>query len=182
MGLWVGIGVGALIAAVGVDSWLRFRSQEQDTGSGASHPPVVAGAIDAGVPSIAAVPPPASPHDAGVELAQGTPDAADAGTAADAGALAAAPTESPDSESSAKHEEKHAATPAPAVGTLVIQATPYATVMVNGRSYGDITGKRYLKLPPGKYHVVFHHPTSTKTEDVTLAPNGTERVEFHPSR
>jgi serine/threonine-protein kinase len=72
--------------------------------------------------------------------------------------------------------------PAVVKGSLIVRATPYATVLVNGRSYGDVQGQKVIKLDPGSYQLVFQHPKGSKTERFTLEPNGTVKLEFRAAR
>jgi serine/threonine-protein kinase len=157
VGTWVGIGVVGLLAAVGADSLLRSRPQEQ--------PPTVSTAQSAPQGTPAA--PPSQP-----ERQDPAP-----------GMVAAPPSgpSTPPAESSPPVESP-AVKPAAVKGSLIVRATPYATVLVNGRSYGDVQGQKTIKLDPGSYQLVFQHPKGSKTERFTLEPNGTVKLEFRASR
>ena len=67
---------------------------------------------------------------------------------------------------------------APALGSLTVRATPYATILVNGKSYGEVQGVRTIKLAPGKYTLTLEHPKGKKTESITIEPNSTLRREL----
>jgi serine/threonine-protein kinase len=64
------------------------------------------------------------------------------------------------------------------MGSLVVRAVPYATVLVNGRQLGEVQGSRTFKLAPGKYQLTFQHPKGSKTEPITIEANGTVKREF----
>jgi serine/threonine-protein kinase len=55
----------------------------------------------------------------------------------------------------------------------VVQAFPYATVLVDGRRLGEAQGKATFKLAPGNYQLTFQHPKGSKTEPITIEPNST---------
>ncbi|MBN1209344.1 MAG: hypothetical protein JXB05_31120, partial [Myxococcaceae bacterium] len=177
--LWAGLGLLALVAAVGIDSLLRSRTQgaaptlgvSQETGPVAAPP--LAGGGDAGS-AVAGAPPvePATPP----ESAQVAQASADAGTAPDAGALAAAPPASPGPDSGGK--EARPATHPVKLGILDVFAQPYATVLVNGKPLGEVTGRQTFKLAPGNYRVTFEHPRGSRSEIITIPPGGTVKRQF----
>ena len=180
VGMWAGIGVVVLFAAVGVDSLLRSRPQGQapvaDTAPGTpALPPPQPARPDAG-PELAAAPPSepsTSPESAGVP---------DAGPGANPGALAVNPPAGTAPAQNSQAAERPPVKPVSLKGSLIVRATPYATVLVNGRSYGDVQGQKTIKLDPGSYQLVFQHPKGSKTERFTLEPNGTVKLEFRAAR
>jgi serine/threonine-protein kinase len=158
IGLGVGIGLMALFAAIGIASLVHSRTQESGPASSAPLNPGVA-ANEGGTPP---VPPPQPPA------------AMDAGTE-----MAAAPVPEQTAPSQpAQGEASPSAKPVPSTGSLVVRAVPYATVLVDGRQLGEVQGQRTFKLAPGKYQLTFRHPKGTKTEPITIEPNGTVKREF----
>jgi len=152
MGLWVGLGLGTVLALAGVGALVSSKSP----------PPTTAAAV-----------PPATPEPA----PQAVPDA---GTPEGTGAMAAIPAPEaaqPEARPEARPEPApvHAA---PALGSLRVLATPYATILVNGKSYGEVQGVRTIKLPPGTYTLTLEHPKGKKTESITIEPNSTLRREL----
>jgi hypothetical protein len=83
---------------------------------------------------------------------------------------------------SGQGEETPSAKPASTKGTLMLSATPYATILLNGKSHGDAVGQRTLRLNPGSYELIFQHPKKSETKRFTLEPNGTVRLEFRAPR
>ncbi|MCE9667192.1 protein kinase [Myxococcus stipitatus] len=67
-------------------------------------------------------------------------------------------------------------------GTLVVRATPYATVFVDGRRLGEVSGRAAYKLTPGEHKLLFQHPSGEKRFDVTITAGGTVTREFRLSR
>ncbi len=71
--------------------------------------------------------------------------------------------------------------PAPAAarktGTLVVKAVPFATVIVQGKTY-EVTGVKTLTVPAGTYEVALKHPKKQTRERVTVAPNGSTNLSF----
>jgi serine/threonine-protein kinase len=163
IGLGVGIGLMALFAAIGIGSLVQSRTQEPGPASSAPQNPGDVAANEAGTPP---VPPPQPP------------------AAMDAGAeMAAAPAPEPTAPSQpAQGEASPAAKPVPSTGSLVVRAVPYATVLVDGRQLGEVQGQRTFKLAPGKYQLTFRHPKGTKSEPITIEPNGTVKREFRAPR
>ncbi|AKF81138.1 serine/threonine protein kinase [Myxococcus fulvus 124B02] len=96
-----------------------------------------------------------------------------------------------------KREEALAAGPAPSkgesvpepssqatasTGTLLVRATPYATVFLDGRKLGEVSGRATFKLAPGTYKLLFHHPAGEKLFVVTISAGSTVTREFRPPR
>jgi eukaryotic-like serine/threonine-protein kinase len=99
-----------------------------------------------------------------------------------AGPVAAPPVEPPPAPvalepAQAVPSEASEAKPAPK-GYLVVKATPYATVMVNGRSLGEVQSRRTFSLAPGSYQLRLVHPKKTTTESITIVAEGTVTREF----
>jgi serine/threonine-protein kinase len=159
IGLWVGMGVVALLAVVGANSLLRERTQGLAPTPRPSQDVEPMAQRDGGTPPIA-TPPPPEPVDAGTELAQAGP--LDAGTGANPGTV----------------EVRPAVKPVPSMGSLAVRAVPYATVFANGRPLGEVQGYKVFKLPPGRYEFTFQLPTGFKTEFITIEPNSTVKREF----
>jgi hypothetical protein len=56
---------------------------------------------------------------------------------------------------------------------------PYATVVLDGKQMGEVLGSRLFKLAPGKHQLTVHHPTTgSKSETLTIEPNGTVKRLF----
>ncbi|MCP3062366.1 protein kinase [Myxococcus sp. K38C18041901] len=114
----------------------------------------------------------------------------------------ASPAAEPSSDSEAevegmKREEALAAGPTPSkgasvpepssqaavsTGTLLVRATPYATVYLDGRKLGEVSGRATFKVAPGTYKLLFHHPAGEKLFVVTLTAGSTVTREFRPPR
>jgi eukaryotic-like serine/threonine-protein kinase len=174
----------ALVVAVSVGAYFASREEAPESAPGESQGAVPAAlmlspplADDGASPGGALPERPGTPEPA--QLAQ---EAAGAGTAADAGALAVAPPPgasdaAPGPEGSSEASRPVLATPA--VGSLVVRAKPYATVLVNGRKLGEVLGRKTFKLAPGSYQLTVEHPDGSRTtETVTIEPNGTVTREF----
>jgi serine/threonine-protein kinase len=155
----------ALVAVVVADVWFRSRTQVPDSSSGTSPDPAVVAVSDAGTPPVVVTAPPPAP------------------ALADAGAVAATPSTPPESPqgtvdgSTGGTAVAGTLTPAPALGSLVVQAKPFATVLVNGKSY-EVQGSKTIRLPPGTYQLVFKHPNRTEPHSITIEPNGTVKKSF----
>jgi serine/threonine-protein kinase len=72
--------------------------------------------------------------------------------------------------------------PAASTGTLQVRASPYATVFINGKRMGEVSGRATYKLAPGTYKLLFEHPTGGKRFDVTIAAGTSVLREFRASR
>ncbi|XXF75628.1 protein kinase [Myxococcaceae bacterium GXIMD 01537] len=70
---------------------------------------------------------------------------------------------------------------AKAQGHLVVRAIPFATVMLNGKTLGEVQGRASFALAPGQYKLTFVHPAATKSYSVTVEPNGLVQREFRAS-
>ncbi|QSQ27446.1 protein kinase [Pyxidicoccus parkwayensis] len=68
--------------------------------------------------------------------------------------------------------------PAESTGTLQVRASPYATVFINGKRMGEVTGRATYKLAPGTYKLVFQHPSANKQFDVTVTAGTSVVREF----
>jgi serine/threonine-protein kinase len=78
--------------------------------------------------------------------------------------------------------EAREAQPALSTGTLLVRAAPYATVFINGKKMGEVSGRASYRLPPGFYKLVFQHPTGDKRFDVTVAAGASVTREFRAPR
>ncbi|QSQ18196.1 protein kinase [Myxococcus landrumensis] len=67
-------------------------------------------------------------------------------------------------------------------GLLVVKATPYATVFLDGRRLGEVSGRASYKLAPGTYKLLFNHPAGDKRFEVTITEGATVTREFRPPR
>ncbi|AEI66357.1 serine/threonine-protein kinase [Corallococcus macrosporus] len=92
--------------------------------------------------------------------------------------LAAATSPSPAAEA----PEPEATRAAPSNGTLQVQAAPYATVFINGKRMGEVTGRATYRLPAGAHKLVFQHPSGERRYDVTVTAGGTVSREFRAPR
>jgi hypothetical protein len=167
VGMWAGLGLLTALALVGVQSLVRSKSlvQEPSPGSSQGTAPIVAAPTEPASPATTAAVPPAAP--------ESSPQAApEAGTPARTGPLAATLTPEPAAPA------VRTVPAAPAQGSLVVRAMPYATVLVNGRQLGEVQGRRIFKLAPGSYQLTFQHPKGSKTESIIIEPNGTLTREF----
>jgi len=183
MGMWAGLVLMALFAIVGIDSLVRSRPQpqqpapstSQDTeamaaGEPGTPPPETSPLAAATAPPAVVTPPPSvvtPPPSAATTPPEPVPAAPDAGKQEAPGAVAVVPA-----GGSARAPK----------GTLTLRATPYATILVNGKSHGEAVGQRVLKLAPGSYELTFQHPKKSETKRFTLEPNGTVKLEFRAPR
>ncbi len=62
-------------------------------------------------------------------------------------------------------------------GTITVKAVPFATVLVQGKSY-EVTGVRKIPAPAGTYEITLSHPKRKVKEKVTVQPNETTTVLF----
>lgn len=72
--------------------------------------------------------------------------------------------------------------PAASTGTLQVRASPYATVFLNGKRLGEVSGRASYKLAPGTYKLHFEHPSGDKWFDVTIAAGASVTREFRASK
>jgi serine/threonine-protein kinase len=173
LGIWVGLGLLAVLALVGVQFLVRSKPQAQESapgisqGSAPASPPATAEVIP---PATALALPPATPE----PPQQAAPDAGtpDAGTPVGTGALAVTPTPEP------APPEPRPVQATPAQGSLVVIAVPYATVLVNGKELGEAQGRRTFKLAPGSYELTLKHPKGSKIESITIEPNSSLTRKF----
>ncbi|WP_164016910.1 serine/threonine protein kinase [Pyxidicoccus trucidator] len=71
---------------------------------------------------------------------------------------------------------------AASTGMLQVRASPYATVFLNGKKLGEVTGRASYKLAPGTYRLVFQHPSGAKQFDVTIAAGTSVTREFRATK
>ncbi|MHB8872883.1 MAG: serine/threonine protein kinase [Myxococcaceae bacterium] len=65
-------------------------------------------------------------------------------------------------------------------GVLVVKATPWATLFIDGKYRGEIDGtRRRIPLPPGNHTVRFQHPSRTRSYPVTIEPQRETLREFN---
>ncbi|WP_225412948.1 serine/threonine protein kinase [Stigmatella hybrida] len=157
-GLWVGLGLGALGVLAGAGGLALSQKQAA---------------------------PPAPYNDAEPSRTAQAPAAAPAVTEPEAGQAVlppvepspgpSAPERTPAEPSLAEAAAKPSALPK---GRLVVKATPYATVLVNGRSLGEVQSRKVFPLEPGSYQITLVHPKKTKTESITIVSDGTVTREF----
>ena len=83
-----------------------------------------------------------------------------------------------DNAPSAAEDVQEKVRAAPANGTLQIQAAPYATVFINGKRMGEVTGRASYRLPAGVHKLVFQHPSGERRYEVTVTAGGTVSREF----
>ena len=72
------------------------------------------------------------------------------------------------------------AAPAPVarkMGTISVQAVPFATVVIQGKSY-EVTGVQKLPAPAGTYEITLIHPKRKVKTKVTVQANQTTSVTF----
>jgi serine/threonine-protein kinase len=63
-----------------------------------------------------------------------------------------------------------------------VRASPYATLFLNGKRMGEVSGRATYKLSPGTYKLLFQHPTGDKRFDVTIAAGTSVLREFRAPR
>lgn len=63
------------------------------------------------------------------------------------------------------------------MGTLMVKAVPYATVLILGKSY-EVTGVQKLPAPVGTYAITLVHPKRKVKEKVTVRANQVTSVSF----
>ncbi|SEM85165.1 serine/threonine protein kinase [Stigmatella aurantiaca] len=153
-GLWVGLGLAALVVLAGAGGLALSQKQAA---------------------------PPAPYPVAGPSRTAQKPSAAPAATEPEAGQAAPPPVEPlpPGEPSPVPAAAEAAAKPsAPPKGRLIVKATPYATVLVNGNSLGEVQSRKVFPLAPGSYQLTLVHPKKTRTESITIVPDGTVTREF----
>ncbi|WP_342381338.1 protein kinase [Myxococcus stipitatus] len=94
-------------------------------------------------------------------------------------AVLATPPKSAEEGASQQPARQAAANP---TGLLVVKATPYATVFLDGRRLGEVSGRASFKVAPGTYKLLFNHPAGDKRFDVTITEGTTVTREFRPPR
>jgi hypothetical protein len=57
------------------------------------------------------------------------------------------------------------------IGTLVLQVTPWANVVIDGKNQGEVTGVRRFKLRAGTHRLQFKHPRASEERTISLASN-----------
>ena len=63
------------------------------------------------------------------------------------------------------------------MGTLSVKAVPFATVLIQGKSY-EVTGVQKVPAPAGTYEITLIHPKRKVKEKVTVQANQTTSVSF----
>ncbi|MDP1826213.1 MAG: protein kinase [Archangium sp.] len=63
------------------------------------------------------------------------------------------------------------------LGSLSVKAVPYATVVIQGKSY-EVTGVQKLPAPAGTYEISLIHPKRKVKQKVTVQANQTTEVSF----
>jgi eukaryotic-like serine/threonine-protein kinase len=140
----------ALVAALAPDAAAAVPSPVPDAAVAEATRPAAA-RVDAGIAR--------RPRDAAIEVAAAPTDAAVLAVLADAaGVLQPAPAD--------------AAAP-PALGTLHVKNDTWCNLTINDEDHGRITQTRTLRLPPGRYVVQCHQPTTALRwrKEVELQPN-----------
>jgi serine/threonine-protein kinase len=195
-GLWVGAGVAALVLIGGAAALVMPSQTPAPT-----TPPAAQGASSPASPgtqsqataeaqkpvATPAAPPAETAVPSDVKVAAPTPPASGPSSSdvADVGVVAAvqpAPA-SPPAQTGATGQNTTAqaqqAAPAEARGTLIVRATPYATVLVSGQKPREVQGTARYSLAPGTYKVTFQHPASaSETHEVSITPNGSVTRSF----
>lgn len=97
-------------------------------------------------------------------------------------AAATNPASDPAPSAAGTHQEPERVRAAPASGTLQVQAAPYATVFINGKRMGEVTGRASYRLPVGNHKLVFQHPSGERRYDVAVTAGGTVSREFRAPR
>src|SRR5262249_14244858 len=69
--------------------------------------------------------------------------------------------------------------PGPAMGTLIVRVTPWATLSIDGRSRGEVIGVRRYRLKAGPHRLRFEHPQRNEERVVHLAKNQELMQEYH---
>ncbi|ADO72961.1 Serine/threonine kinase [Stigmatella aurantiaca DW4/3-1] len=153
VGRWTGLGLLALVAVLG-------------------------GGVLVSSPRSAAPPPPSGERERALAFEKpATPPSAASPRASSPEPKPVMPSEA--ERAQAAEAKPPVATAAPlAKGRLVVKATPYATVLVNGRSLGEVLGRKVFPLAPGSYQLTLTHPKETRTESITIVPDGTVTREF----
>lgn len=64
-------------------------------------------------------------------------------------------------------------------GEVLLRVTPWAMVFVDGRALGEVTGRRVLRLPPGKHRVRFEHPRKNVEKVLEIRGRGRTSFEFN---
>nr|WP_305071143.1 serine/threonine protein kinase [Myxococcus sp. RHSTA-1-4] len=189
LGLSAALGLAVVGGGVAL---MRFRAEPAP----ATAPSEAGTAASAGMPATTggppAVSPPASaaPVDAGSEAALAVAPPANGGEDADSEvdglkreeALAGTEPRPASGDSRPEASETREARPAVSTGTLQVRAAPYATVFIDGKKMGEVSGRASYRLPPGTYKLVFQHPTGDKRFDVTVTAGGSVTREFRAPR
>ncbi|MCY1014920.1 serine/threonine-protein kinase [Pyxidicoccus sp. MSG2] len=202
LGLSAAVGLAVLGGGVAV---MRFRAQAASTetapasGSAATTAPGTGGTPPTGTSGTATAP----AVKADVPARPSVPGSIPAGTGS--APVAARGDGSPDSDTAEvdglKREEALGTEPRPAAGdsrpaaadtqdsqpaastgTLQVRASPYATVFINGKRMGEVSGRASYKLSPGTYKLHFEHPAGDKWFDVTVAAGTSVLREFRAPR
>ncbi len=172
-GLWVGVGMAALVLIGGATALVLPVKEPAPTAS--SPAPTAMAPV---VPNPVPVPttgeaPVATPMETTTEPEETTAEP-------DADTVAAV---SPEQGARGENPVAGGATPeatsaAEARGSLIVRAIPFATVIVSGQKAREVQGRYKYTLPPGKYQVTFQHPLGSETHDVTITPEGSVTRSF----
>jgi hypothetical protein len=83
----------------------------------------------------------------------------------------------------ARVQDSEASPNAESYGTLVVKATPWATLYIDGKKHGEIDGtRRRIPLPAGQHLVVFQHPSRSFSAVVTIERDHDTLREFNVTR
>ncbi|MBL8911675.1 MAG: protein kinase [Archangium sp.] len=87
------------------------------------------------------------------------------------------PAKTPDPVAVPKTTEPIKTVAAKKTGSLAVKAVPFATVIIQGKSY-EVTGMKTLTVPAGTYEIQLKHPRKTAKEKITVPANGSTSVNF----
>jgi hypothetical protein len=61
-------------------------------------------------------------------------------------------------------------------GFLLVEATPWGTLLIDGKSHGPVEGSKRVQLPPGTHEVkLVNPPKKSKTWTVTIESGKTTK-------
>lgn len=174
-GITAVLAAGVLLLALGVGAWLR-SSWDGGQAPVEARADAVPQSLDA---SVTAPPMAAGPQgraDAGSTASASLSDAGAARTSSDVDQVAvvdagpALEKSSATKDSNESVERKRAPRPRARPGTLIVRATPWAELFIDGRAYGEVAeAQRRVELPAGKHKVEFRHPMTTRTFVLTIS-------------
>ncbi|HEX4619967.1 MAG TPA: hypothetical protein VH208_00240, partial [Myxococcaceae bacterium] len=64
-------------------------------------------------------------------------------------------------------------------GTLIVKATPWAQVIIDGVRRGEVDGVQSYRLPPGRHRLRFEHPRGNVDYAVNIEPGRSAAREFN---